>query len=199
MRIKVLSILIAVLLLAIVFSGCFEKESLKDLKYVNEEFGFEFNPPEGWNRSDNVAPGKMASFYTSQDLAVLGISEPYFLKENESLYTYGKNLTGSYYTRTEEFTNVTVNFTIYNLNTKNATINGMSVFEIFINQTIKILSYQGQKSNVIHYDLTNIFLFEKNNRIFEINFSYEPRKNSENLYEYYLTVVNESLNTIKIN
>jgi len=188
---------IIVLLVAVGLSGCFEKNNpLDDLNYVNEELGFGFNPPEGWDIITD-ATHHIIFFHPSDtdELISLSIVKPYVYEENETLYSYSEKLKSSYYTHTEEIPNATVNYTINNLTGKNATINENPAYEMFCNSTVEINSLGW---NETYYEMRKIFLIEKNKKLFEIHYISHVYEDSGELYEYYLPLVNQSINSFTI-
>ena len=223
MKKEAIGLLIAVLLLTVVFSGCFEENNPSEgLKYVNKEFGFGFNPPEGWNSTPIVTNDSIyfhpldrdPSIASSEPYIALIISKPNVYNENETLYSYGENIIKSsfyshtyeipsYNSNTYETSNATVNYTVNNLTGKNATINGNPAYEIFCNSTTAIYTSSmytssGYLLNQTYYDMRKIFLIEKNKKFFEIHYVSQPVNDSEESYEYYLPVVTQSINSFTI-
>ena len=203
MKEKLLGVLIVVILLTIAFSGCNEQKTdnnpLDGLKYVDEELGFGFNPPEGWRTYGSSNTNRIVSYHPSDtdEQISLTIIVPYMYEENETLYSLGENKKSLYYTHTEEIPNATVNYTINNLTSKNTTINGNPAYEIFCNSTVETNSYD-EPWNQTYYEMRKIFLIEKNKKLFEIYYVSEVYENSGELYEYYLPLVNQSINSFTI-
>jgi len=117
------------LVLSIIFLiGCTEnteKNGSNNLQYLNEEYSFGLNPPEGWFVDENSSL-IIVNFYipAGKSVASLSVMKPVTLKNGETL----KNLTEQ---ALEEYPTLMENFTLISSNER--TINGMNAYEIVYN------------------------------------------------------------------
>ena len=173
MKKQLLIIGITLVLLAIGLSGCTDTQDdmLSGLGYVNEEYGFGLNPPEGWAVQD-----------LSNDYSVfvyfLGPTEDDFQVNmfiSNSTLDIGETLSGI----TEEFIETfsgDPNFTLI-LNNERI-VNGMNAYEI------------KYTSNILKQ---NIVMVEKNKLILVIIYSA-----LESTYDNYSSVFEESINSLVV-
>jgi len=78
--------IISFLLLVIGFIGCINDES-STLDYINEEYGFAFNPPEGWAANESGSNLSVVIFMSPSEehLAILLIGIPAMLETVDTL------------------------------------------------------------------------------------------------------------------
>ena len=158
-------------LIAVGFSGCTENNTANELGYQNTEFGFALNPPEGWTIQD--VSNQYAVF-----VSFLGPTEDNFqiniYISNATLET-GETIAG----KAEELTDMyssNENFSL--IISDETTVNDMNAYEIvYTMNTLK------QK----------MVLVEKNNKVLILVYSA-----LETSYDKYLTVFEESLNSLVI-
>jgi hypothetical protein len=167
------------LVLSIIFLiGCTqntEKNGSNNLQYLNEEYGFGLNPPEGWTITNESTPFTAVYFYIIVEKSIINlvIMEPVTLKNGETL----SNLTEQ---ALKEYPNYMKNFTLISSNER--TINDMNAYEIVYNFTQDNHTYTRKQ-----------VMIQNNNEYFTI--MYSAIQSSYNIYN---DVVEQSINSFTI-
>jgi hypothetical protein len=177
---KFLVVGIFTIIITISFIGCteYQNEALKGLNYINNEYCFGLNPPENWE-----------------------IKEPF----SSSIVSFRCPMEDSYTTNIQIFvrpieTNETINITLMGI-----------VEQIYGTQGLNLISYELRKVNEMEgcevvYTISNVSINEqiitikekiictiKNEQLFSIK--YDASLNS---YNNYLSIVEESINSLVI-
>lgn len=165
---------IALVLIVVGLSGCTEEDALSGLGYVNREYGFGINPPEGWtiNESSSIA-GTIVKFETpinGDDYALFVIGTPTYLFTGETLSELIDLMIENY----------NISFTNFSLISKNSrTINGMDAYE-FVYVFDRTLTVK-QKEIVIEENPENVHLLIYNA--------------SPDSYDKYISMIDQSVDS----
>jgi hypothetical protein len=160
-----------------------KSDPLNNLKYVNREFEFGFNPPDGWNLGLETGGGVYFNYTTNEDN-----SEPLWLIVWASTPVGYKETLNSYVNQTLELlANSTLeNFSLISNNER--TVNGMNAYEF-----VSTYNYYDNQTKIKYERKVKLVYVEKNGRIFNIQYAGRP-----DLYDEYESVVEQSINSLTI-
>jgi len=172
MKKQLLIVGITVLLIAVGLCGCTDKQDdmLSGLEYINEEYDFGLNPPEGWTVDETGGFGTVVMFLgpTEDNFGINIVITTDTLDSSKTLSI----LAGEFI----ELYSVDANFTL--ILSSETTVNGMNAYEIAY--TMNILKQK-------------MVMVEKNNVILILVYSA-----LETSYDTYLTLFEESLSSLTI-
>ncbi len=164
-------------MIAIGLSGCteedkLEEDSLNDLNYSNEEFGFGLNPPEGWTISEDYVYGVSVLFYGPMEDGPpnLEISVPTMLGSGETLQSTAEE-------SIEMYDGIYVNFSLISSNA--ITINSMNAYEFVY--TLEDVFSSKEKM---------IFVETNSGTFFKIHFVA-----TQTAYDTYVSIVDQSISS----
>jgi hypothetical protein len=161
------------ILIATVLSGCTQENNHQNLSYINQEYGFELIPPEGWTVNENTQDPVKFFCPDQNDYQVnLAIKKP--ILSNETLNTAVEQLIGYY---TESYFK---NFSL--ISSKPMTINDLDAYEIVFSE--------GREPYLLQHK--QVF-FEKNKKIYSIVYT-----SLVTTFDTYISVVDQSINSFTI-
>lgn len=170
---------VAVLLISVGLCGCFgttQDDRLSGLGYSNTYYGIGINPPAGWSVLENDPYGAIVRFYEPVEEGMninLGVNGP------GALYT-GQTLNSAVEEIIETYTDLFNNFTLLLSNSR--TVNGMNAHEIIYTLT--------QDDIQLKHKMVCV---EKNGKVYILTYGA-----TVNSYDDYLSIVEESINSLVI-
>jgi hypothetical protein len=163
---------VCVFLLIIGLSGCTQIEI--DRGYINTEYGFALNPPEGWNVAENVTEQVVACFSSPlRDDVCLNISKPYRLDIGLALSVFADDIE-------EQYMDVLDNFTVVYRDWRD--IEGLTAYEI-------VYTYDEEDTSIKAIQVA----VAKSRTVFMISFIV-----TNELYDEFISPVNQSIDSFKI-
>lgn len=164
---------ILLVLFSIALSGCIDEGNQHNLEYVNEEYGFGINPPDGWSINDQTYDPVKFFCPDQNDYQVhIVINRPVNL--NQTLEEIADELLERY----EE--SYFKNFTLISRVPK--TINNMNVYEL--------VYMQGREPNMLQHKQ---ILYQKDETVFTLTYNSLVRD-----YDTYIAVVDKSIHSFMI-
>ena len=177
MKNKIIVVGMMLVLVAIYLGGCIQQQDpLKGLGYVNKQYGFGLNPPEGWTTDENDQFGAVVRFDSpieNSSAVNLGITKSYTLNASETLNIVVEQLLAQYPV-------VITNFTLVSNSAR--TVNGMNAHEIIYTFVQGIYALKGRQ-----------VIIEKNKKVFFLTYTALPDR-----YDIYNSVVEQSINSFTI-
>lgn len=169
----VTSILLVIMFLLL--SGCTENTPQPALAYVNEEYGFGLNPPEGWTTNLNTTDPVKFFCPDQNDYQVhIAVKKPVLL--NDTLKDAADQLI-DFYTQT-----FFENFALISSQSKQ--INGLNAYELVYSE--------GRQPNLLQHKQ---MLFEKENNTYIYTLTYIALVRD---YNRYIAVVDECINSFTL-
>jgi len=167
---KLLIIGVGILILGM--CGC--TEITIDREYINYEYGFALNPPEGWVVAENETDESVVRFYSPQRNDVyINISKPYRLDIGLALSTFADDIEQVYH-------EIMDNFTVAHRDWRD--IEGLNAYEIVYSYDEDDLSMKAKQVAVT-----------KTRTVFLIAFIATNES-----YDEYISFVNQSIDSFRI-
>lgn len=165
-------LIVCVFLLILSLSGCTQIEI--DREYINTEYGFALDPPEGWKVAENVTEEVITRFSPPlRDDVYLNISKPYRLDIGLALSVFADDIEEQY---PEIVDNLTVEYRDWR------DIEGLTAYEI-------VYKYDEDDTSIKAIQVAVV----KSRTVFMI--SYTATNES---YDEFLFPVNQSIDSFKI-
>jgi hypothetical protein len=179
MKNKIIVLGLTLVLVAIGLSGCTQEDPLKGLGYINKQYGFGFNPPEGWAVNESGMMGSLAVF-------IGPIVDPFSVNIviTTSDLASGETLASTIQAVIENYTIYYPNFLLGSESGR--TINGLNAYEIVYTYTYNYTQgiYQIEQKQVA---------IEKNGKVIILTYSA-----LETSYDAYLAVFEQSASSFKM-
>jgi len=143
---KKILILIFFVSFFIFLAGCTSEDPLNGLEYINDDYGFGLNPPDGWVMNESTKENFIVRFNTSDEVALIIII---------SEYGTGDTLESHAEWEIEIFEDDSDDFTL--ISKKSRTINNMDAYEIVYTDKINAIDYTVETKEVL-VELNNVVL-----------------------------------------
>ena len=147
---KKITTLIIFILFSITLTGCTSNNPLAGLEYINEDYGFGLNPPDGWVMNETSADNYIVKFNTSDEN-----NFPVALIIIISDYGDGDTLESHAEWEIDIFENASEEFTL--LSNNNRVINNINAYEIVYTDKVVLFGYTIKTKEVL-VDLDNYVL-----------------------------------------
>jgi len=165
-------IVVCVFLLIVGLSGCTQIEI--DREYINTEYGFALNPPEGWNVAENVTEEVVACFSPPlRDDICFNISKPYRLDIGLALSVFADDIE-------EQYIEILDNFTVVYRDWRD--IEGLTAYEI-------VYTYDEDDTSIKAIQVA----VAKSRTVFMISFIM-----TNEFYDEFISPANQSIDSFKI-
>jgi len=173
MKRQLLIMSIFLILLVVGLCGCISEDPLEGLDYINDDYGFGLNPPDGWVMNESTKENFIVKFNTSDEVALIIII---------SEYGNGDTLESHAEWEIEIFEDDSDDFTL--ISKKSRTINNIDAYEIVYTDKLNAIDYTVETKEV---------LVELNNVVLTLVYYA-----SIDLYDTYLSDFENSINTFTI-
>lgn len=165
-------LIVCIFLLILSLSGCTQIDI--DREYINTEYGFALNPPEGWNVTENVTEAVGAYFSPPlRNDVCLNISKPYRLDIGLALSVFADDIE-------EQYPEIVDNFTVVYRDWRD--IEGLTAYEI-------VYTYDEDYTSIKAIQVAVV----KSRTVFLISFTATNES-----YDEFISPVNQSIDSFKI-
>ena len=187
---KYLFLVASIVIIIFVFIFLFMTQSpLKDLKYVNSQIGFGFNPPENWTL-DHEYEGSVYYHYYDGDIGgiflierevQIGVSAVSLTKVNYTAQSYYEGVLQN------EILNDPINITI--ISNGERMVNDINAYEI----VYIINNYYDLPYNKTENQQVKLIFLESNNKIVLVDY-----RTIESLYDEYNPIIEQCIKSIVV-